>query len=352
MKNVFMNAIDVMYNRSSALIEMGLGSLLFFRTKRLLGMRTMRPSTRQTGFTLIELLVVMAIIGVLLVLLWPAVQAAREAARATECRNNLKQIALALHNYHDRTGVLPPAWTADPYYRTQGWGWGAMLLPDMEQSTLFQQLQFDDSMTSATSRQWHLQSVKTFVCPSDAFSLSGIVIVQEPEFRPPFPSRALAFFHPPPPKLFPMAKSNYPAVYGSTAAADDPDAGNGLFFRNSSVRLRDVVDGTSQTLMIGERRTTQRQKKDFMGNELTYVDMTTWIGVLPWCSDPSSRVVGSGHVPPATTDRSFPGFNSQHSGGTFFALADGSVRNISVSIDTTTYRALMTRSGGEVMGEF
>lgn len=308
-------------------------------------------STVRVGFTLIELLVVMAIIGVLLALLLPAVQAAREAARATECRNNLKQIALALHNYHDRTGVLPPAWTADPFFLTQGWGWGAMLLPDMEQMTLFQQLRFDESLTSTASRQWHLHTVKTFVCPSDAFPLSGTVIVQVPDWWPPFPATS-AYFHPPPPILFPMAKSNYPAVYGSTAADDDPDTGNGLFFRNSSVRLRDVVDGTSQTLMIGERRTTQRQKKDFMGNDLTYVDMTTWIGVLPWCSDPSSRVVGSGHVPPATADRSFPGFNSQHSGGTFFALADGSVRIISNSIDTTTYRSLMTRSGGEVLGEF
>jgi prepilin-type N-terminal cleavage/methylation domain-containing protein len=314
-------------------------------------MRPKQSQSRRPGFSLIELLVVIAIVAVLLALLLPAVQAAREAARATQCRNNLKQIALALHNYHDRAGVLPPAWTADPYWLTQGWGWGAMLLPDMEQSTLFQQLRFDESMTSAASRQWHLQSVPTFVCPSDAFPLSGTVIVQEPEFWPRIPA-ASAFLHPPPPKLFPMAKSNYPAVYGSTAAVDDPDLGNGLFFRNSSVRLRDVTDGTSQTLMVGERRTTQRQTIDYMGNELTYVDMTTWIGVLPWCSDPSSRVIGSGHVPPVLTDRSFPGFNSQHSGGTFFGLADGSVRMISNTIDTTTYRSLMTRSGGEVLGEF
>lgn len=314
-------------------------------------MPTGGKSTVRVGFTLIELLVVIAIISVLLALLLPAVQAAREAARATECRNNLKQIALALHNYHDRAGVFPPAWTADPFLLTQGWGWGAMLLPDMEQATLYQQLQFNESLTSTATRQWHLQSVKTFVCPSDAHPLSGIVIVQEPEFWPRFPA-AFMYFHPPPPKLFPMAKSNYPAVYGSTAAADNEDTGNGMFFRNSSVRLRDIIDGTSQTFMIGERRTTQRQKKDFMGNDLTYVDMTTWIGVLPWCSDPASRVVGSGHVPPMTADRSFPGFNSQHSGGTFFALADGSVRRISSSVDTTTYRALMTYSGGEVSGDF
>lgn len=306
---------------------------------------------RRTGFTLIELLVVIAIIAVLLALLLPAVQAAREAARATQCRNNLKQIALALHSYHDRTGMLPPGWIADPFYQTPGWGWGAMLLPDLEQSSLFQNLAFGDSLISPAGRQWHLQAVPVFVCPSDVFGPSGTVIVQEPERR----SQSLsmfAMFHPPPPKFFPVAKSNYPAVYGNTAIADAPDKGNGLFFRNSSVRLRDIVDGTSQTFMTGERRTTQQQRTDYMGNELTYVDLTTWIGVLPWCSDPSSRVVASGSVPPASPQRAFPGFSSFHSGSTFFAMADGSVRSVSNLIDLTTYQSAMTRSGGEIVAEF
>jgi prepilin-type N-terminal cleavage/methylation domain-containing protein len=348
--NVFCPVAFAVYHRRIAVVAFKCTAAEFLQTMSM-KMATAGRSTVRVGFTLIELLVVIAIIGVLLALLLPAVQAAREAARATECRNNLKQIALALHNYHDRTGVLPPAWTADPVFLTQGWGWGAMLLPDIEQVSLFQQLRFDESLTATASRQHHLQSVKAFVCPSDAAPLSGTVIVQEPEWWPRIPAVS-AFFHPPPPKLFPMARSNYPAVYGNTVAADDPDTGNGVFFRNSSVRLRDIVDGTSQTFMIGERRTTQQLKKDFMGNDLTYVDLTVWLGVLPWCSDPSSRVVGSGHLPPEKTGRSFPGFNSQHAGGTFFALADGSVRNISGSIDTAIYRALMTRYGGEVVGEF
>ena len=89
-----------------------------------------------------------------------------------------------------------------------------------------------------------------------------------------------------------------------------------------------------------------------MGNDLTYVDLTLWIGVLPWCSDSTARVVGSGQQTPTTGGRSFPGFNSQHPGGVFFGLADGSVRSVSQNIDLQTYRALMTRSGGEVVGEF
>ena len=306
---------------------------------------------RHSGFTLIELLVVIAIIAVLVALLLPAVQEVREAARASQCRNNLRQLAIALHNYHDRNGTLPPGWTADPLLLTQGWGWGSMILPDIEQSSLAQQLSFSESLTSPSVLRLHLHSVATFVCPSDPFPLSGTVIVQEPEFWPRIPP-GHGFYHPPPPKFFPMAKSNYPAVYGSTAAFSNPDRGNGLFFRNSSVRLRDVADGTSQTLMVGERRTTQRQVPDFSGSDLTYVDMTLWLGVLPFCSDPDSRTVGSGHVPPTIRTRSFPGFNSNHRGGVLFALADGSVRLVSSTIDQQLYQSLMTRSGGEVTGEY
>ena len=314
----------------------------------------MRPRAllgRKSGFTLIELLVVIAIIAVLVALILPAVQAAREAARLTQCRNNLKQIAIALHNYHDRVGMLPPGWTADPRYLTQGWGWAAMLLPDIEQLALSQRLRFHESLTTPECMQLHQQSIPTFVCPSDAYALSGVVIVQEPELVSDSLQSPL-MFHPPPPKFFPMARSNYPAVYGSTSAADAPDSGNGLFHRNSPVRLRDILDGTSQTLMIGERRTTERQKKDFMGSDLTYVDLTLWMGVLPWCSDPYSRVIGSGEVAPSTAGRSFPGFNSRHTGGVVFALADGSVRLLSNQIDAGVYRSLMTRAGGEVIGEF
>lgn len=225
-------------------------------------MRKMPSLTGQLGFTLIELLVVIAIIGILLALLLPAVQAAREAARATECRSNLKQIALAIHNYHDRTGVLPPAWTSEPESIQGGWGWGAMLLPDIEQANLFHKLRFDDLMTSTHSQQWYLQSIKSYVCPSDAFPLSGTVIVQEPEW-PQWPPGSTAF-HPPAQSCMEFSRSNYPAVYGSTNAKDARGAGNGLLFRNSSIKFRDIVDGTSQTFMVGERRRRRESGRDLL----------------------------------------------------------------------------------------
>jgi prepilin-type N-terminal cleavage/methylation domain-containing protein len=310
-----------------------------------------RCMKQRFGFTLIELLVSIAIIGILLALLLPAVQAAREAARATQCRNNLKQIVLALHNYHDRMGVLPPGWVAHPLWHEQGWGWGAMLLPELEQNALFQRIRFHEAMTSVTNLPSNTHSISAFLCPTITYPETGIVIVQEPELRPPVPPPAV-WFHPPPPTLVPMARSDYAAVFGSVDMAADPDDGNGMFSRNSSMRFRDVLDGTSQTFLIGERRVSEQKKKDFMGNDLTYVDLTLWIGVLPWCSDPFSRVVGSGGPRPNSAGRSFPGFGSQHTAGTFFGLADGSVRMVSNTIDLQTYRALMSRASGEVVGEF
>ena len=304
----------------------------------------------RSGFTLIELLVVIATIAVLVALLLPAVQAAREAARATQCRNNLKQLALAMHVYHDRTNVLPPGWTATPLSRRQGWGWGAMLLPDLGQPALFQRLQFSDLMTSATNLPLLAHSLDTFVCPTNTYPRTATVIVQEPEIQP-FDLQT-ALLHPPPPKLYTMAKSDYAGVSGNTDLTPQPDQSTGLLFRNSSVRFRDITDGTSQTLLVGERRVSELVRRDLSGVDLTYIDLTVWSGVLPWCSEPLWRVVGTCRQTPGNTSRGFPGFASQHPGSTLFALADGSVRRISSNIDLNTYQALSTRAGGEIASEF
>ena len=178
--------------------------------------------------------------------------------------------------------------------------------------------------------------------------------VQEPEFFPRLGASAF-FFHPPPPKLFEVAKSNYAAVFGSNSIVADPESGNGLFCRNSAVRLRDITDGTSTTAMIGERRPTHRPGRGFDGSvvvDIDIVDLTLWIGAIPWSTDADMRTTGTGLVPPNSTDRSFPGFNSAHPGRLFFGLADGSVRSIAPSIDMAVYQALTTRAGGESIGEF
>lgn len=303
------------------------------------------------AFTLIELLVVIAVIAILVALLLPAVQQAREAARATQCRNNIKQIVLALHNYHDRMNVFPSGWTADRIRNEQGWGWGAMILPELEQSALFNKLSMHESITSGNNKPILMTQISAYLCPSDPFPQTATVRVQEPEDFPRWNTSAV-FFHPPAPKLFEVAKSNYAAVFGSNSIVADPEAGNGVFGRNSAGRLRDITDGTSMTALIGERRPTQRSGTDFEGNQFFIVDLTLWIGAIPWSSDADLRTTGTGLVPPNSTRRSFPGFNSAHPGRLFFGLADGSVRSIAPSIDTAVYQALMTRTGGESVGEF
>lgn len=306
------------------------------------------------AFTLIELLVVIGIIAVLIAILLPAVQAAREAARATQCRNNTKQIVLALHNYHDRMNVFPSGWTAEQERHRHGWGWATMILPELEQSALCNGLSMAEPITSNNNKPVLTVQVSTYLCPSDPFPQVATVRVQEPELIPGLGASAF-FFHPPPPKLFEAAKSNYAAVFGSNSIVADPENGNGTFGRNSAVRLRDITDGTSMTAMIGERRPTRRPGRAFDGSQLVdieIVDLTLWIGAIPWSTDADLRTTGTGLVPPNSTDRSFPGFNSAHPGRLFFGLADGSVRSITPSVDMAVYQALMTRDGGESIGEF
>lgn len=305
---------------------------------------------RRHAFTLIELLVAMAIIAVLLGLLFPAVQAAREAARATRCRNNLKQLSLAIHNYHERTARFPSGWTAHQQTGLQGWGWGAQLLPELDQATLFQRLRFTESMTGPANLPFLALSLPVFLCPTNSSADTDVVIVQKPDMMP--LRRQLAALHPPDPELYTMARADYAAVSGSTDIVSQPDQGNGLFYLNSSLQLRDVTDGTSQTLLFGERRVSEQSRRHFSGMNLTYIDLTVWAGVLPWCSDPVWRVVGACSQPPGNTSRGFPGFASQHPGSTFFAFADGSVRQLSDVIDRSTFQALATRSGGETATDF
>ena len=195
----------------------------------------MRVISPRRAFTLIELLVVIAIIAVLIGLLVPAVQKVREAAARTQCRNNLKQIGLALHNYHDRNKRLPPGYVsavaADNSDLGPGWGWAAQILPDLEQAPLLRQINFTADIGATVNAAPRVVSLPIFLCPSDngppTFTASGT-------------NATIAF-------------GNYVGMFGTDEITDDPGAGNGIFYRNSKVRLTDITDGTSNTLMVGER---------------------------------------------------------------------------------------------------
>jgi prepilin-type N-terminal cleavage/methylation domain-containing protein/prepilin-type processing-associated H-X9-DG protein len=301
----------------------------------------MRMRPRRPAFTLIELLVVIAIIGILVGLLLPAVQKVREAAARAQCQNNLKQLGLALHNYHDVLRKLPPGYVAaGPYVdgttdTAPGWAWGTFLLPYLEQGNLYSQLPLSQSVQNCPAAQ---TVVNLFICPSDltpqgSFAVTGAswtTVCQAPP-------------------------SSYAACCGggtSTTAA----TGNGCFYRNSCVRLTDITDGTSNTIFIEERAFANVQG--------------TWVGAISggYCNqgqyNPSAVPgklgqgaadlvlihAGTNNNP---TGRNLDDASSMHLYGSNFLFADGSVhflRNaFSGSAEAVTLQALGTISGNEVV---
>ncbi len=188
-----------------------------------------RFSKDRRAFTLIELLVVIAIIGVLIALLLPAVQSAREAARRAECKNHLKQLALAMHNYHESHGRFPSGYIVET-----GWGWGTMLLPSLDQRPLFDSLGPSGEMDLTNGALLALlrTPLSIYQCPSDS----------HPEWNDKSKPEVQAKQE--------IAHSNYIGIMGSSLS--NP-TGNGTLYQNSSVQMRDILDGTSHTLLFGER---------------------------------------------------------------------------------------------------
>ncbi len=300
--------------------------------------------SRKSGFTLIELLVVIAIIAILIALLLPAVQQAREAARRTQCRNNLKQLGLALHNYHDIHLTFPSGWIAvdsgvsSAHEGISGASWGAMILPQIEQSNLWEQFDSNLSIADPANDEFRRHPLSVFRCPSDP----------QPDFweieEEGAPGTVLA--------ELPIA--NYIGAFGTeeldgceNAPGTDPVnssgqcIGDGALYHNSSTQIRDFTDGTSNTFMVGERRTNE---------DLGWY--STWVGMVPEGEEAFQRVLGAADHVPNDPAAHFDDFSSHHTGGTHFVFGDGSVNFVSGSIDLTLYQSLGTISGSEVVGEF
>ena len=275
----------------------------------------MKPRIR-SGFTLVELLVVIAIIGVLVALLLPAVQQAREAARRSSCKNNLKQIGLALHNYMEAHGPFPFAYVnvAD----TPGWGWGTMILPFLDQNPLYEAMNVRDRDFSGVPTDQTRTALVIYICPSDT---GPIVNTQRGGH----------------------AKSNYAGVFGSEEIESWNQRGNGVFFINSSMRMRDITDGASNTFAIGERRYNHPSGKQKGAIWVGKFAPETFASNIWSCKTaPPHRINGTKEW----------AFSSQHSGGAQFLLCDGSVRFFSETIDGRTYENLAQRNDGNVVGSF
>jgi prepilin-type processing-associated H-X9-DG protein len=305
---------------------------------------------------LIELLVVIAIIGVLIALLLPAVQAAREAARRAQCTNNLKQIGLAMHNYHDLVGALPPGLLSRPGPDGDnigpGWGWASMMLPELEQSPLFYSINFALPIEVPANQTSRLTKISTFFCPSDASFKAQITIVDD--------STSNTVLGTP---ICDVAASNYVGCFGKGdpsslypySPTDNPpgrDRGEGLFFRNSLVRIADITDGTSNTLAFGEKSQNLAQ--------------ITWTGAITHAAVPITLLQAEDGLSPESGDalvvahtgelngpNSIPAhadqFWARHPGGANFCFADGSVRFIKERRPLPLFQSLATRSGGEVL---
>jgi prepilin-type N-terminal cleavage/methylation domain-containing protein/prepilin-type processing-associated H-X9-DG protein len=322
---------------------------------------------RRRGFTLIELLVVIAIIAVLIALLLPAVQAAREAARRIQCVNNLKQMGIALHGYHDALSVFPPGYIAAGRFvdgetdTSPGWSWASMILPQLDQAPLYAAINVNLPIQAAANATAVSTAVAAYLCPSDQPPPGGTFAVTDGLGN----------------TVATVAPSSYAACTGNDQAdvalgLNFDGLGNGLFFRNSGVRLAAIIDGTSQTVMLLERAWA--------------ITEGTWTGavaggvVLRGPLNPCPPVSSGGspyyfapcHVlahcnmlnSNSDLDSGLDDPSSVHPGGANILFADGSVHfirsvpsNAGVNPDGTTryspgsiiFQALGTRASGEVV---
>jgi prepilin-type N-terminal cleavage/methylation domain-containing protein/prepilin-type processing-associated H-X9-DG protein len=330
--------------------------------------------TRRPGFTLIELLVVIAIIAILIGLLLPAVQKVREAAARIQCANNLKQLGLAAHNYHGDNGQFPPgvyqlSFAAAPKYR--GVTLFVYLLPYLEQNNLFRGWDMTNPLnnTAGGASARTATVLKVLVCPSDTITQNPIV------------SGGLYY-----------ALTSYGGNGGSRSYDPQDATDDGIFFvigpgsqtapNGSPIRIADVTDGLSNTLLFGERSHFDPNYDSFVaafgssGPSLEPIEMVGW-----WAS--SGGRVAAGDVtlsafaplnyripqtyanrtslsPPVTNAASFSPYNdlricafgSNHTGGANFCLADGSIRFIRNGIPAATLQALAVRNDGLVVGDY
>jgi prepilin-type N-terminal cleavage/methylation domain-containing protein/prepilin-type processing-associated H-X9-DG protein len=305
------------------------------------------PHSRR-AFTLIELLVVVAIIAVLIALLLPAVQAAREAARRGQCLNNLKQLGLALHNYHSTHDLFPPGYVSNTQGNQPtgqdigpGWGWGAMILANLEQAAVSNSVNFSILTSDFGSQTVRQTTLSVFLCPSNTGGSgpltikngSGVTLVSD------------------------LSVGQYVAVAGQLEPEEFPAPNNGVFYRNSRIGLRDITDGSSATIIAGERSQN--------------VANATWVGMIPFgqaCNNPSwpvqdceaSNVLILGHTGPSPDElwidvpnykkSGADDFHSLHPGGCNFLFGDGSIRFVKETINPQIFSYLATRAGGEIVG--
>jgi prepilin-type N-terminal cleavage/methylation domain-containing protein len=310
------------------------------------------------GFTVLELMVTFAIIGLLLAILLPAIGVARQAARRTQCQNNLKQIGLALLNYHEHCNIYPPGYIArgvavdDPWdvETGSGFAWGTMLLPFVDQAALESMIDYRLDATDSINLPQQSTRIHYFFCPASPMP-SHVTL-----------SSGLGAYM--------LAPSNYVGVYGYgdlTSRPGKPD-GRGAFFRNSSTTTWSIKDGLSNTILVSERSALH----DFEPLPAPVAAESIWSAAIPGADRPAGAAdhplmtIGPASLVLGTIGMNAPGFeflrpnhtnfigafSSGHDGGLHLLRADGSVKFTSDSIDEQTLRRLMQIDDGEVTNAF
>ena len=349
----------------------------------------MRNAQRK-AFTLIELLVVIAIIGVLIALLVPAVQKVRESAARLQCVNNLKQIGLALHAYHGVYQQFPSGYVDGNTNSAStpdndvgpGWGWASFILPYLEQGNVYNQINFKVGVGIGVNVQVSQTQLPVFQCPSDNNQQNAIIY--DSSFTNPIATVAHGNYVGCNGwvECFGNAGGNYQSSSDGGAAEDGDGAqtgtgwtGNGLFYRNSQIKINQVTDGLSNTIMVGERCATHSPST--WTGAVTGGRSPAWMATQPWTGPytPPAAAPNTGngtaydnadynealvlahgnrsHTPNADHPNFDPDtFWSMHPGGANFLFGDGSVHFLTTNIDPSTYQWMCTFAGGEVLNDW
>ena len=297
-----------------------------------------RGSSTSRGFTLIELLVVIAIIAILIALLLPAVQSAREAARKAQCQSNLKQIGIALHSYHENAKCLPPGWlgvsgNAPDANGPTGWGWAAQLLPQLDNTVLHRQINFNATVDHVSNNAIRDKALPVFRCPSDS-SLETWMLNNESSGAP----------------IVTLPTANYVGSFGLTdldSVSTTPPGtlvlGEGVFGHNKPTRFTELVDGLSNTFFVGEHRTNMTASPEWH---------STWLGIIPAGEEAFVRTLAVSDHTPNHPDAHIDDFSSSHPQGVHFLMGDGRVRFLGQTISTEVFKALTTKAGRETQTNF
>lgn len=273
------------------------------------------------GFTILELLVTMGIIGVLLALILPAVQMARESARCLQCQSQLKQIGMALHNYADTYNCFPAGWRADSSRRS-ALGWATAILPQLDHESLFHRIRLAPAVDRSDLSDIRATSLPIFICPSDV-AMQQFSLYAEDEKHEAHGVESEEV-------LTNLPFANYVGVFGSLDPDVHPnDQSDGVFMWQQTIALKDIRRGLSETLMVGERTASKLP--------------STWLGFLVEGEDASARVVGFADKGPNHDEADECEFSSRHTDGANFLWADGHVSSLSRSIDATLYRTFSRR---------